>query len=252
MLAEPGSLTAREALLAAWRGRTDAATRILDGQLALLRHRRGGSLGSPEAQALVRALNLLIARDGHIAAGLVLPVTRAFRFHRGLVAEVELPGERFVAKAPELFRAAPIQHLTLHAPLGPLDRLFAVPELARVVSLNLHGLGEAFGDDGARALAASPHVANLRWLALTGCAVGVAGVSALASSPSLRHVVYLSLEGNPANPTPTATVYEGVPHRGRPALAAALEAKFGARPWLQEPADAEGWPPDRDTLATVD
>lgn len=252
VLAEPGSMAARRALLAAWATRTDAAKTILEGQLALDAHRRGGRLGSPEAQALYRSLNLAIHRDGHIAAGFVLPITKRFWFHRGLVAEVELSGERFVERAAALVEAAPVQHLVLTAPLGDLDRLFAVPELERFTSLTIHGLGEAFGDAGARALARSPRVARLRWIALTDCAIGLAGVEALAASRHLAGAAFVGLGGNPSDPTPQAQVYEGVAYTSRPPLAQALERRFGPRPWLAEPADAEDWPPGRDRLAVVD
>ena len=153
--------------------------------------------------------------------------------------------------AAKLFAVAPIQHITLTEPLGDLGALFATPELHRLVSLNIHGLGAAFGDAGALALAASPHVAGLRWLGLTDDAIGEPGVVALAASPHLTALRFLALAGNPSDPTPWASEDEGITNTGRPPLAAALEAAWGPRPWLAVPEDAASWPPDRDELAVT-
>ena len=119
------------------------------------------------------------------------------------------------------------------------------------MSLNIHGLGAAFGDAGALALAASPHVAGLRWLGLTDDAIGEPGVVALAASPHLTALRFLALAGNPSDPTPWASEDEGITNTGRPPLAAALEAAWGPRPWLAVPEDAASWPPDRDELAVT-
>jgi hypothetical protein len=63
--------------------------------------------------------------------------------------------------------------------------------------------------------------------------------------------VFVDLGGNPTNPTPSLSEYEGVENRGRPAIAEELERKFGKRAWLQVPAEGSTWPPHRDDLATT-
>ncbi len=248
VLAAPGSEAARRALLDEWRSAGDPRAALLADQLALRAHRLGGTLGTPDAQALYRRVNLAVARASRPLPRELAGWVTAVEYRRGLVAGVTLPGERFAAAAPTVFAVAPVQHVTLTGPLGDLGRLFATPGLERLVSLNIHGLGAAFGDAGAQALAASPHVGGLRWLALTDDDIGERGVDALAASPHLKTLRYLCLSGNRVDPTPYASAYEGVTTTGRPPLAVALEQRHGPRAWLMEPTDAESWPPERDEL----
>lgn len=249
VLAEPGSEAARRALLAAWKAAGDPRAVLLEDQLALRAHRLAGTLGSPEAQALYRKVNLGVARASKPLPRELAELVTGVAYMRGLVAGVTLPGARFASVAPRLFAVAPIQHVTFTAPLGDLAHLFATPAISRLVSLNVHGLGAAFGDAGAQALARSEQVAGMRWLALTDDDIGDDGVTALAASPHLTTLRYLALQGNRVDPTPYATEYDGVVRTGRPPLAAALEHTHGPRPWLSEPTDAASWPPDRDELA---
>ncbi|MDP2312655.1 MAG: hypothetical protein Q8P41_07095 [Pseudomonadota bacterium] len=249
VLAAPGSEAARHALLHEWKSAGDPRAVLLEDQLALRAHRLGGSLGSPEAQALYRRVNLGVARASRPLPRELAGLVTGVEYRRGLVAGVTLPGERFATVAPTLFAVAPVQHVTFTAPLGDVAQLFATPAFERLVSLNMHGLGAAFGDAGAVAIAGSPYVAGLRWLALTDDDIGEAGVEALAASPYLTTLRYLSLAGNRVDPTPYASEYEGVNTTGRPPLAVALEQRHGPRPWLMEPADADSWPPERDDLA---
>ena len=251
VLAAPGSDAARRALLAEWEAAGDPRAALLADQLALRAHRLAGTLGAPEAQALYRKVNLAVARASRPLPPALAELVTAVEYMRGLVAGVTLPGANFPEVAARVFAAAPIQHVTFTAPLGDLRALFATLELDRVVSLNVHGLGAAFGDAGARALAASPRVAGLRWLGLTDNAIGDPGVVALAASPHLTELRFLALAGNPADVTPWASMNDGVARTGRPALAVALERAYGARPWLAEPDDAASWPPDRDELAVT-
>lgn len=70
VLAAPGSEAARRALLAAWEAARDPRAPLLADQLALREHRLRGALGSPEAQALYRRVNLAVARATPLAAQL--------------------------------------------------------------------------------------------------------------------------------------------------------------------------------------
>jgi hypothetical protein len=61
------------------------------------------------------------------------------------------------------------------------------PHLADLTSLDL--FYARLGDEGALALASSPHLARLTSLSLIACGVGPAGAQALASSPSLTSLL---------------------------------------------------------------
>lgn len=251
VLAEPGSTTARQALLAAWKAKRDPRAVLLEKQLAYDAYERGAPMDYQQAAALDREINLLEADHGRAWAGEVAGLVTKLRYRRGLVAEVTLSGVDFVARAARLCSLAPIQHVTITGPLPPLDRLFGVAELAKLVSLNLPGLGAAFGDAGANALARSPQVRGVAWISLAGDAIGEAGAEALAASPFLASVQFLELRDNPADPTPYASEDEGSYTAGRPALAGRLEKMFGVRPWLSVPSDPAHWPPTRESLAVT-
>ncbi|MBA3452343.1 MAG: hypothetical protein H0T42_04520 [Deltaproteobacteria bacterium] len=240
VLAEPGSLAARHALLEAWRREGDPRGELLEPQLAY---------HATEQLALLEKLNVLIADQGRTFAGELATLVDGFTFHRGLVAEITVTGTSFLALAPLVFRLAPIQHLTLRAPLPPVEELFGSRFLTKLVSLDMPTLGAAFGDRGAMALARSPHAQGLRWISLPGADIAEAGVEALAASPYLDGVRYLGLRDNPSDPTPYAREHDSRFDVGRPPLAIELERKFGVRPWLAVPTAPEHWPPNREALA---
>jgi hypothetical protein len=247
VLAEPGSAAARRALLAEWKTKGDARADILQQQLDLILLERNND---ESADALKRAIRVAVAKNGKQWAGELAGLVTKFVFRRGLVAEITISGADFVARAQRLFELAPIQHVTITAPLPSVTALFDLPQLAKLSTLNIPGLGAQFGDAGAIALAGCRHATNLKWISLTKDAVTLVGAESLAASTLLAGVHYLGLEGNPADPTPFAQeMQEGQWTAGRPALAAQLEAKFGSRPWLQTPNNPEAWPPDHDALA---
>src|SRR5665647_2490225 len=102
-LAEPGSLAARKALLAHWKAQHDPRAELIEMQLALREHRLRGTQWTNEANALSRSIVVATRDHGRTLAGEVALLVESFAFHRGLVAEVTLPGETFVAVAPTLF-----------------------------------------------------------------------------------------------------------------------------------------------------
>ncbi|WP_164020504.1 hypothetical protein [Pyxidicoccus trucidator] len=247
VLAEPGSMAARRALLADWKARDDPRAELLENQLTYLELARAGS---DRAYALRLAINVAIGKRGWAWAGELAKIVTDYKFHRGLVAEITISGADFVARAPRLFELAPIQHVTITAPLPSVDALFSVPQLAKLTSLNMPLLGAAFGDAGAFALARCEHAARLGWISLNYDEIGQSGVEALAESPMLAHARFLGLKGNAVDPTPyVQEVMEGLYGGGRPSLAAALEQRFGPRPWLTTPTNPEDWPPEREALA---
>lgn len=250
VLAAPGSLAAREALAAEWKAKKDPRAELIEKQLRLRQHRVDNTLWSDEANALAREINVLVKKHGAQWAGDAARLAKDYAFHRGCVAEVTLPGAAFSSAMPKLFALAPVQHVNLMMPLA-LEILVDSPHLARLSSLRIGELRGGFGDAQAATLARSPHLSNLRWLSLVDNAVGPAGAEALAASPQLAQCVFIDLGGNPTNPTPSLSEYEGVENRGRPAIAQDLERRFGKRAWLQVPAAGTMWPPDRDHLATI-
>jgi hypothetical protein len=255
VLANPGSLAARKALLAEWQAQRDPRAELLDKQLAYRELVR--SIGASAAKAIeLRKQIVVLVRDrGRAFAGKLASLVDDYQFVRGLVATVELAGNEFPRVAEQLFRLAPIERVILGAPLGDVAAIARSPFLGKLVSLSISNHGDAFGDRGAQLLADSAHAAALRSIDLWNDAIGEAGVEALAASPYLRQTAYIGFKGNPADPTPWVNDYDGVPTSGRPALADRLEAKFGPRPWLTPPpATAEGvaaWPPDFDELGVT-
>jgi uncharacterized protein (TIGR02996 family) len=121
-------------------------------------------------------------------------------------------------------------------------RLAAAPWLAALVTLELRG---AVGDEGAAALAASPHVRNLRTLLLGSTGIGDHGAAALARSSTLVNLSVLSLKSNQVRDEGAQALaasphlahlrqlnLEGnrIGHRGLPALRAA--ARASPRLWI--------------------
>jgi uncharacterized protein (TIGR02996 family) len=109
----------------------------------------------------------------------------------------------FVRLAPRLMRRAPVLHVRLWATPSDPPRLYtrrdaeelaASPYLARVESLDLSG--NDWGDEEVEQLAASPHPVALSRLSLAGNRIGARGIRALARWPALRRVSYLDLSGN--------------------------------------------------------
>ncbi|XXF76329.1 hypothetical protein P2318_25170 [Myxococcaceae bacterium GXIMD 01537] len=252
VLAEPGSMDARRALLADWKAKGDPRAEPLEQALTHFELKRAGTDYDREYK-LQLAINVAIAKRGRSWAGEIARLVKDFKFHRGLVAEITISGADFVARAQRLFELAPIQHLNIIAPLPSVEALFAVPQLTKVTSLNIPLLGEAFGDAGALALARCEYAAGLKWISLDCDAIGQSGVEALAASPVLAHVPFLGLNGNPVDPTPTVQEMwmHGPWAGGRPLLAAQLEQHFGPRLWLQVPAAPENWPPSPEDLAVT-
>ncbi|MCE9579510.1 MAG: hypothetical protein K8W52_40690 [Deltaproteobacteria bacterium] len=228
VLAEPGSIAARRALAAAG----DPHEELIEKQLELRDLQRAGS-GSAKLQ---REIAAIIARDGKTLAGPIAGLVSTYTFYRGMIAEVTLSGEQWVAGAATLLATAPIQHVQLVAPLGDLGAFLARPELLRLRTLLMPGFGASFGDAGAIQFAAAPTVANLRRIDLARDAIGRPGVEALAASPYLERAARINFAGNPANPTPHADDLNQ--YYARPNLADELEQQFGRRPWLDVP-DAE-------------
>lgn len=250
VLHEPGSTAARRALAVEWHAAGSSQAELVEKQLEYRELELANKTSSAAAKTLLAAIDRLIADHGPTWAGQVAALVDSYKFRRGLVAQVRLTGERFVEVAPELFALAPIQHVTLDAPLA-LGKVLASPFGGRLASLAIEQQFTGFGDREAITLAGSRFVGGLRWLSLYANGIGEAGVEALAASPYLERCVYLGLVGNPCDPTPSVNDFDGQFLVSRPAVAEELERTYGKRPWLTGPAHGESWPPDRDHLAVT-
>lgn len=249
VLAEPSSLAAREALAAAWQAAGDPRAELIRTQVAYWSFAARGELGLPQAKAARTRGNELVRAHGRAWAGELAGLVDRYRFHRGLVAEVALSCDAFIDRADRLFALAPIQHLTLTAPITRWADLCALPRLAQIVSLEVADV-KAFGDDQAMALATSRHAAGMRWLGLSGCSLHQPGVEAIAASPYFDRVVYVGLTGNPFDPSPQIWDDGGVITVEPSRYAAPIERAYGRRRWLSPtPDEARQWPPDPDQLA---
>jgi hypothetical protein len=77
---------------------------------------------------------------------------------------------------------------------------FAGPDM-RMTGLTTLRLGfTSIGDNGARGLAASPHLRSLQTLDVNNCGIGPEGVQALVESPNLQGLTLLDLRGNALSP----------------------------------------------------
>jgi hypothetical protein len=133
-----------------------------------------------------------------------LPVVRV------TAEELLRDGERILGAGP---RALAVTLLAGHE-----AELFGSPLLLRVPALEL--AGNALGEAGAQALAASPHTKNLVRLGLDSNRIGDAGAAALAASPHLRALRALSLADNRLTAAAFGDVTRGLPELRALSLAA--------------------------------
>jgi len=127
-----------------------------------------------------------------------------YEFVRGLIDEVELDAAQFAGHADAVLAAAPTAALRVHVDgwqgVQTLVRCKQLSQVRRLVllsplpsrSLGLDRLGRA----GARVLAESPNIANLKSLSLAGHSLGQPGVQALAGSRYLKNLESLDLTDN--------------------------------------------------------
>jgi uncharacterized protein (TIGR02996 family) len=178
--------------------------------------------------AMLKRERELLARYGDAWAGSVRDIAPAYRFRRGFVEAVDLDIVTFVLRGDELFRTAPVRELRLHGSVQQdILGLAACLDLTRLRALDLSrtdlspdglgallasefttglrelnlGMNPARGDGFARALAASPVLAQLTRLDLTRTNLGPDGLTALLRLPvserfGARNLRDLRLRGN--------------------------------------------------------
>jgi uncharacterized protein (TIGR02996 family) len=123
------------------------------------------------------------------------PFVLGCRYARGLIDEVEMEARAFADHADEVLRVAPVAALRIHVNgWQDVKTLTRVRQLLQVRRLTLQG--GHIGGAGARILAESPHVANLKSLSLAGQSLGQPGTQALAGSRYVASLEVLDLSEN--------------------------------------------------------
>ena len=204
---------------------------------------RGGALNS-DLRTDIQAMDELID-DAH--------------FYRGFIEHVAMQAKYFLQFADELFRRAPIRHLTLTYCTDLMEELAASPHLARIRTLALPNRHDsnacnqlnALTNDHVHVLATSPHLANLAYLDLTDNGqLTPHALDHLALSPNLPALSAVRLDWNIWwDKVPPHGSYESrLQRRLVPEWAPALEARHGYLPWLHAEELYGSWEPDREIV----
>lgn len=249
VIARPDDDAARLAYADAIVHRDAERAELIEVQVEQARARREHFMHERESELYRREQALLNRRAKAWSASLA-DIVVACKFRRGFPEEVTMDTATFLARADELYRRAPVLHLTLRDAAGHTAALFASPALARLHSLSLYKC--QIGDAGATHLAKSLHLKGLRWLDLSFNNIGMQGLEAIAASPNLPSLGYLGFRNNAVAEDPTPRIggqeANGLVHdMEHPQLGRDLVRRFGDRPWLTVGIRPD-WPPDRDAV----
>src|SRR6266545_1674145 len=193
VLDDPDAEAPRAAFAKWLDGQGDPQGEFIRLQLDASRERR--TRGQSEGyHRLVEAADEIRKRHGRDWSRAVEAIAPEPRFYRGFAEGVTMDARQFIARADDLYRAAPVRHVYLTGAKDVVDELSASPHLARLVSLGLRN--NALGDDEVRTIVASPHIARLRLLDLAFNDIGLAGLEALSATKSLPNLVHLNIVGN--------------------------------------------------------
>jgi uncharacterized protein (TIGR02996 family) len=166
-------------ILADWledHGQTERAD-FIRAQLALAQ----SSPGSPERLELRAHARALLEEHGSAWAGPLPRLVEAYEFRRGLVEWARLSSRRLLRYGDQIFRLAPLRHLTLSIERGQGPAVAGCGHLARLEALDLFLVNA----EDAEAVLGSPHLGNLRSLRLRGGANALAGAHSLARLEAL-------------------------------------------------------------------
>jgi hypothetical protein len=190
VIAHPRSVAARRRLARNWRESGDRRAELIDRQL-----REHDGLGLLSMDTVPYEIDDLVEQHGREWAGRIADVTNDYGYELGLVADINIDGDKFVHHGDELVRLAPIVQISLEAPID-LRQVSATRALSQMATLYIAG-GPWLNDDAVVAFADSPYVRGLRAIEFRNGQIGERGLRALAGSPNLRDVVYIDLTGNP-------------------------------------------------------
>lgn len=246
VLADPEAEAPRRAVAAMLERAGDPRGRFITIQLEASAERRAAG-ESAEYRALNATAQAMLARNQAAWTRELAGLAIEPRFHRGFIEGVTMDARQFLARGAELYKIAPIRHLTLNGARPVIGELAASPLLRRLASLGVNS--NDLGDVGAAAIAGSTQLERLRLLDLSFNGITRTGLDALAASPNLARIDYINLAGNPCGEPGetygvdpmTLTIVGG--SIGSSPLGAELEARHGERPWLHAPSRLLSFPP---------
>lgn len=237
VLAAPDADEPRLAYAAWCERQTDEATQarsvFIRAHIALANAEKG--ITEANTFALRSQAETLVDRYGSLWAAPLANLVAGFEYDRGFVELITISAARFLEHAADLFRLAPIRHLTLTDVAEVAEALFASPHLKTIRSLKMKRCD--LTDAHASMLAASPVLDQLRWLSIAENAISFEGADALAASTTLPHLAYVHFYGNPVNPS-EQFAYDGeiIMDAWLPEDGERLEARHGYLPWLHQDA----------------
>lgn len=201
------------------------------------------AVSAQRRRQLSRAIGPRIAAD-------VAPLVSGWQLRRGFPELVEMTAASFLEHGQEVYRRAPVRHLILTEAAGRIGNLAASPLLARLTSLDLSG--NRIGDDGVELLLRSPYLTRIRLLGLSHTGIGPRGAEALAATTALPQLRYVHFVGNPVEITARPAGEDPIDGRlvevEYPPFGRELMERFGKLPWLTftspNPANDLYWPPD--------
>lgn len=153
-------------------------------------------------------------------------------FGRGFPEGITIDAAQFLARAAEIYAAAPILDLRISGLATVADAFFQSPFLGRIRSLDF--ADRSMTVERVALLARSPFLSKLLWLNLYAQPHGHAGLEHLAASTTLPSLTWVGGGGRDTpdiNPIPKEDE-SGVYGYCENPNAAALARRFGARPWL--------------------
>lgn len=186
-----------------------------------------------DADAILLAEELLEG-NAHAWANGLDTVATSYTFMRGFVELMTVDANWFVTNWQDVFARGPVRHLVVHG-LANAPTFFACPGLAQIVGLtvNLYGTPfhlEAFTDEQAAQLVASPYCAHLRYFDASHTQLTDAGKAAVCRGlPGLQAALFDGLEESIASDY-DGTITSIMPSTGL----AAFEATYGSFVCLHE------------------
>lgn len=171
-------------------------------------------------------------------------------FGRGFPERITIDAATFLARAPDLYAAAPILDLVLADVTPVADELFESPFLARIRSLDF--ARAEMTAVNLKKLASSPFLGKLLWLNLYGQPCGMPGLEALARSRALPALSWVGGGGRDTpdvNPRAREDESGVIGHEANP-IASTLAGRFGSRLWLERTWDSQE-PPRPEALTAA-